>query len=150
MLETFTAGARRVLDRARSRAMRRGAATIEMLDLLAALADEAESRAAELLAEHGLPPDRLLEALGLARTESDAGEEAREESGPELDALPEAPSLRAALGEAALKARALDRSRAVGTEHLLDALLESDRELAGRLERSGLDLAALQGRLQEG
>ena len=48
----------------------RGAAAVEPTDLLAALVDEAESRAAELLAEFGLDPARVWAALG---TEAQVG-----------------------------------------------------------------------------
>jgi ATP-dependent Clp protease ATP-binding subunit ClpA len=59
MFESFTAGAERALKRADQLARRRGAIGVEPLDLLAALAAESESRATELLAECGVPRDRL-------------------------------------------------------------------------------------------
>ena len=62
MREAFTAGAQRVIDRAHEVARRRGVGAVEPVDLLAALADETESRAAALLAEHGLSPADLLAA----------------------------------------------------------------------------------------
>src|SRR4051812_20924185 len=66
MQEALTPGAQRALDRAQVRARLRGAASVEPADLLAAFADEAESRASELLTEFGLEPKRLLSALGAA------------------------------------------------------------------------------------
>ncbi|MCU1363633.1 MAG: thiamine-phosphate pyrophosphorylase, partial [Acidimicrobiaceae bacterium] len=64
MREWYTAGARRALDRAKARARWRGATVVEPIDLLAALVDEAESRAAEVLAEFGLDAARAPAALG--------------------------------------------------------------------------------------
>ena len=51
------------LRRADRLARRRGAATVEPLDLLASLAAESESRAAVLLAEFGVETDRLWAAF---------------------------------------------------------------------------------------
>ena len=59
MFESYTASAERTLIRADRLARRRGAGAIEPLDLLAALAAEPESRAAELLLEFGVEPGRL-------------------------------------------------------------------------------------------
>ncbi|CAN5915899.1 hypothetical protein BH23PLA1_BH23PLA1_42160 [soil metagenome] len=137
MLETMTAGALRVLDRALLRAQRRGSGAVEPIDLLAALADESESRAAELLAEHGLEADRVHAVIGVVEDLPEAGHD------EPLEALPPSAELRNTLGEATLKARALDRSRTVGTEHLLAALIDSARPLADLLEQAGLQTAAL-------
>ena len=49
---------------AHARARRRGGAAVEPTDLLAALVDESESRAATLLAEFGLDPGRVWERSG--------------------------------------------------------------------------------------
>ena len=59
MFESFTASAERALKRAELLAKRRDARSVEPLDLLAALAAESESRAAELLVEFGVEMDRL-------------------------------------------------------------------------------------------
>ena len=64
MFESFTAGAERALGRADALAQRRGATLVEPVDLLAALSLEAESRAAELLAEFGVSAGWLRDALG--------------------------------------------------------------------------------------
>jgi hypothetical protein len=50
MSETFTAGARRVLDRAQMRAWQRGPGAVEPIDLLLALLHEEKSRAATVTA----------------------------------------------------------------------------------------------------
>src|SRR5690242_548939 len=120
MLEIFTAAALRALDRAQARAGARGAAQVEPADLLAALADEEESRAAALLAEHGLAPGGLLHALGMVDL-SEAMEAGERAGAP----LPQSVSLRAVLGDASLQARAVGRGEAVGTEHLLKSLLRA-------------------------
>ena len=65
MFESFTAGALRAMRRAEARARARSGASVDLIDLAAALADESESRASALLAAHGLAPERLLEGLGL-------------------------------------------------------------------------------------
>ncbi|HWE40261.1 MAG TPA: thiamine phosphate synthase [Isosphaeraceae bacterium] len=137
MRESFTAGATRALARAGWRAKGRGAARIEPTDLLAALADEAESRAATILAGHGVEPAGLIEALGLAAIDPDEPEPAED-----TDPLPQSPDLRVVVGEAALAARAYDRGRAVGTEHLLVALL-GPGPLADLVAGLGLDPAAV-------
>ena len=54
MLESFTAGAQRALDRAEVRSRLRGGSAVEAMDLLASLVDEEESRASEFLAEAGI------------------------------------------------------------------------------------------------
>ena len=141
MIESFTAGALRALERAGVRALRRGATAVEPADLLAALADEPESRAAELLAEFGLDPLRVGHALGLAAS---SGEEPE---GPEAGPPPRSLALRAVLGDAAMQARALDRGQSVGTEHLLAGLVVAPGPVADLLAGAGLERAALAERL---
>jgi thiamine-phosphate pyrophosphorylase len=143
MRESFTAGAQRALDRAQARARQRGAAAVEPTDLLAALVDEAESRAAELLAGFGLEPARVWEALG---TESLALSD-DELAALAAEGLPSSEAVRSALSDAALQARALDRGRPVGTEHLLAGLLAAPGPAAEVLAAAGLEPAALAGRL---
>jgi thiamine-phosphate pyrophosphorylase len=145
MLESFTAGAKRALDRAQARAQRRGVIAVEPVDLLAALMDEEESRASELLLEMGLEAAHVWDVLGttpLGLTEA------------ELEAfrrspLPNSSSLRAALNDAAIQARAFDRAREIGTEHLLNALVSSDGAVADALEGAGVRPQALIDRLTE-
>ena len=141
MLESYTAGALRAVDQAQARARQRGAGAVEAADLLAALADEAESRAATLLAEFGLEAEAVWAALGVSARVSPPA--------PGDPPLPHAPDYRAALADAELQARAVDRSRAVGTEHLLAGLIGPPGPLAERLASAGLALDALRARLRE-
>ena len=142
MIESFTAGALRALERAGARALRRGATAVEPADLLAALADEPESRAAELLAEFGLDPLRVGHALGLAACVRGGARGARGRGHP-----PRSVALRAVLGDAAMQARALDRGQSVGTEHLLAGLVAAAGPVADLLAGAGLEPAALAERL---
>jgi thiamine-phosphate pyrophosphorylase len=139
MSDLYTAGARRALDRAARRARRRGGDHVEPADLLAALADEAESRAAELLARAGLDPDRLFAALGVAALPED-------EANAGAD-TPPAPShardLHAVLSEATRQAHAVDRNRPVATEHLLGGLLATPGAAADLLAGAGLEPDAI-------
>ena len=138
MFESFTAGALRALRRAEARARARSASSVDLADLAAALADESESRAANLLSSFGLAPERLLEALGFAVDPPPDDEDGA------TDPVPMSTEYRAALGHASTRARALDRSQSVGTEHLLEGLLAAEgRMLAGRLAEAGLSVDAL-------
>jgi len=137
MLESFTEGASRALERAQLRARQRGATCVEPTDLLAALVDESESRAAELLAAHGLEPAGLLEALGLSDTIVEAV------PAPDELPLPHSHSLRNSLTDATVQAKALDRGRLVGTEHLLGGLLSAPGPVANLLAGAGLEVEAL-------
>jgi thiamine-phosphate pyrophosphorylase len=137
MLESFTAGAQRAIDRAEARARLRKAQVVESSDLLAALVDEEESRAVEILAEYGISAERVWEALGtsaLPRTLDDT------RTG---EPLTQAPSFRASLVEAAIHARSLDRTRSVGTEHLLAGVLEESEDMFILLEHAGITLGPL-------
>jgi thiamine-phosphate pyrophosphorylase len=142
MMEPFTAGAQRAFERAQARARRRGAPLVEPVDLLAALTDEPESRASELLAEYGLEPDAALDALGQAPWLD-------EQEAIERTELPASAELRVALGEACQRARALDRGRGLSTEHLLISLLETRSPFAQRLAHAGLRLSDLLASLDE-
>ena len=143
MFESFTAGALRALRRAEARARARSAESVELADLAAALADESESRASELLAEFGLAPERLLGALGM-----------EVEPPPDDEESPDAPmpmssDTRMALGDASTRARALNRNQEVGTEHLLAGLLGSKGPMARLLGEAGLAVEALLEELAE-
>ncbi len=105
MFESFTAGAERALTRAEAVAGRRGATMVEPLDLLAALALEAESRAAELLAEFGVSTARLREAMDARAWDDGRGPRSSEAAEP----IPRSAALRLVLSEAMSQARALDR-----------------------------------------
>jgi thiamine-phosphate pyrophosphorylase len=144
MLESLTAGALRALERAQARARRRGAGSVEPADLLAALVDEEESRAAALLAELGLDPPRVWQALGTTGLGLTGEELSASAAGP---ALPQSADLRTALSDATLQARALDRGRPVGTEHLLAGLLAAPGPAAEVLAAAGLALEDIVGRL---
>ncbi|WZO96023.1 thiamine phosphate synthase [Isosphaeraceae bacterium EP7] len=132
MTEGFTAGADRALRRAGARASRRGNGLVTPADLLAALADEEESRAVSWLSEAGIAPTQLLDLLGV---EGEPGSDAPEEE----SALPHALDLRAVLSDATSRARQLDRTVQVGTEHLLVAILASVPELSRQIEGLGVD-----------
>ena len=101
---------------------------------LAALADEPESRAATLLAEFGLDPPAVLATLGVSDVVI---------AEANIPPLPVSSDCRAVVADAELQARALDRARAVGTEHLLAALLGTPGPLVELLAASGLALEAL-------
>src|SRR6516165_10353468 len=99
MYDALTPGAQRAFQRAEARAYARGAAAVEPLDLLAALVDEAENRAAELLASFGLPQDRILHALGHATglepgSESDRGGDPFHQTDEAHAPLPHSPEFR--------------------------------------------------------
>lgn len=143
MSESYTEGARRALERAELRARRRGGELVEPKDLLAGLVDEEESRATELLAEIGLDRRSIWEALGTS--EVMVSEEEMAMMGD--DRLPASQALRSSLNEAAMQARRFDRGRAVGTEHLLAALLTGPGPAAEVLSGAGMEVAALAERL---
>jgi thiamine-phosphate pyrophosphorylase len=146
MLESsITAGALRALERAQVRARLRRALAVEPIDLLAALADESESRAATILAEHGLDADRLRAALGTATLE----EEAAGDPGPSLTPLPQSAAFRSALNDAAIQARAIGRARPVATEHLLAGLLAAPGPAAELLASAGLEIDLVLASLTE-
>lgn len=138
MLETFTPGAQRAVERAEARARRRGADRVEPIDLLGALLEEPESRAALLLAEHGVEPETFREQLDQAGEEV-AAEPAEE--GPET--VTHSAEVRLALVGATDQARSIDRGREVGTEHLLFALVATPNPVSVRLEEAGLRREAL-------
>jgi thiamine-phosphate pyrophosphorylase len=140
MFDSFTAGALRALRRAEARARARSGGAVELADLAAALADESESRASELLAEFGLAPARLLEALGL---EIDAPSDEGGDVAGQPSTVPMSTETRAALGDASTRAKAFDRNQAVGTEHLLAGLLAAEGAIVRQLEEAGLAVAGL-------
>ncbi len=142
MEETLTPGARRALDRAVARASARGADAVEPADLIAALVDEPESRASELVVAFGLTPVAVRDALGVPPLE--AAEEARfEPTDASPLAAPRSRALRAALGEAAVRARVEGRKASVGTEHLLAGLLVEAGDVLAPLQDAGLNLDGL-------
>ncbi len=142
MFESYTAGAERALTRAEAVAGRRGATMVEPLDLLAALALEVESRAAELLTEFGVSTGRLREAM-----DSRAWDDPDEAEAEVPEPIPRSAALRLVLSEAMSQAKALDRTREVGTEHLLAGLMAASELVAELLRSAGLELQPLRDRL---
>ncbi len=137
MLESLTPGARRALERAADRARRQGSMAVEPIDLLAALADEAESRAADLMRRFGLEPNRLFEMLGTTPwRESDSTSSAVEQAGV-MNPV-HSSELRSVLGDASIQARSGDRNQAIGTEHLLGGLLSTPGPASEILNEAGL------------
>jgi thiamine-phosphate pyrophosphorylase len=138
------------MKRADRVARQRSATVIEPLDLLTALAAEAESRAVLLLKEFGIETERLTGRLGSEDVTSLEREipEAGIASCPDPEEpLPLSEALRLVLNEAVTLARALDRTREVGTEHLLAGLLAASGPAANLLEKAGLELSAVRERL---
>ncbi len=143
MFESFTAGALRAIERAEARARHRQSRAIEPADLVAAMLDEPESRAATLLGEFGLDAALLLETLGQPGSISiDEDDEA------DLVHVAQSTELRSVLSEATSLARAYDRTRSVGTEHLVAGLV-TVQAWADRLAAAGVDVARLSERLNE-
>jgi thiamine-phosphate pyrophosphorylase len=156
MHDALTSGAQRALDRAHARAKARGAGAVEPVDLLAALADEAESRAAELLERFGVSPVRVLAALGLGtlefpgEPEAGMGQNEAGSAGASSASMGQSPAFRAVLGSAIVHARAVDRGGHVSTEHLLAGLVAEAIPALERLVAAGLDLERLRSQLTEG
>lgn len=141
MEETLTPGALRAMDRAAARALARGAEAIEPADLIAALVDEVESRAAELVAEFGLEPVGVREALGVLPL--DAAESAPYAPAEPAPGAPRSRSIRTVLREAGFRARVDGRKADVGTEHLLAGLVVEAADALAPLRDAGLDLDGL-------
>jgi thiamine-phosphate pyrophosphorylase len=151
MHESFTPGALRALRRAECRAEARQGIQVEPIDLIAALLDEPESRAAMLLGEFGLDSDRLSKALGIAVPP--AGVEALDELDVEPSLL-RSKAFRDIVNDAAHRAKSWNRAQAVGTEHLLACLIVEQPLGARRaeleaLEDAGLDVAGLRAHLAQ-
>lgn len=156
MYNALTPGAQRALERAERRAEARGGNAVEPMDLLAALVDEAESRAAQLLAQFGLDAARILAALGLdvaagsasaleqePRGDLETGPIAAEGSPPPL---PHSAEVRSLVLDAGLMARGRERGQ-IGTEHLLASLLAESSLAVPRLLAAGLELESLRSHL---
>ncbi len=113
------------MHRARMRAAHREAEAIGPEDLLAGLVDEPESQAARLLRDHGVERDAIYELLGI---EPQANSDDSDEEDPDWLAfstsLIASFDLRSVVTEAGIRARSLERGRGIGTEHLLQALLD--------------------------
>jgi thiamine-phosphate pyrophosphorylase len=146
MFDSFTAGALRALRRAEARARARSGGAVELADLAAALADESESRASELLAEFGLAPAQLLEALGL---EVDPPSDEGADKAGQASTVPMSTETRAALGDASVRAKAFDRGQEVGTEHILAGLLAAEGAIVRQLAAAGLAVEGLLEALED-
>ena len=155
MYDAFTPGAQRALNRAESLARARGGSTVEPMDLLAALAAEEESRAAELMIQFGLQPARVLEALGLEAvdtifdlTKQFRADESELVAGRQAS-IAQSAALRGVLAEANMQARAVERGSEIGTEHLLAAVIAESSSAADRLVAADLELDPLRSFLAE-
>lgn len=150
MHESMTAGAARAVQAAAALAANRGSGLVEPLDLLAALLHESESRAAVLLHSLGFDQAKLPPAVAAIFRISEAKEPADRAAAPPSAALEtqHADELKAVLREATGAARAFDRSRVVGTEHLLGSLVALGFAVEP-LAAAGVDLEGLRGALDE-
>ncbi len=141
MQGSFTASAERVMIRAGNLAESRGGRAVDSLDLLLALMLETESRAVQNLRESGFDEQAVVDQIQLDQGLDDQATALDREL--EGEPLPHSPELRAVLSDAAVHARGLDRTREVGTEHLLAGLISSSPTAAaalspGKPERLGL------------
>ena len=138
MLDDFTEGVLRALGRAEARAVHAASPRIEPIHLLAALADEDESRASSLLTGHGLTPGALLAAIGSRSLPAEDQTEVRTNRPPGRSG-----ETRNILREAVSRARLANRTASAGTEHVLLALLVAIPPLADLLGDAGLRVAEL-------
>ena len=137
MSEAYTEGVLRVLDRARDRARIAGHPVVDSQHILASLADEEESRAAELLRHHGFPPSEWLRLLGEPPLDD------RAFTSLTTDSLPLGAEARAILQDATALARSSDRSRQAATEHLLGAILQMSLPALTPLLAAGLPVESI-------
>jgi thiamine-phosphate pyrophosphorylase len=154
MYDALTPGAQRAVERAETRAHLRGADAVEPLDLLAALVDEAENRAAELLVSFGLGPDQILQALGFSigsglASAPESGVHFRACADEPTPSLPHSRAFRSVILDARMYATALARRGDIGTEHLLAGLLAESSPAAMRLVTAGINLEPIRAHLCE-
>jgi thiamine-phosphate pyrophosphorylase len=135
MFESFTPGVLRLLERAQTSARRNGQASVEPIDLFSSLAEDEESRAAELLRRNGLTPQEALRILRPVVLFS--------EIEPSSEPVQLHVDSRLILQDALNRARSLDRSQLASTEHLLVALLEAGSPYVAALKEAGLALEPL-------
>lgn len=134
MLESLTAGAARAIEAAEERARHRGSPFVEIEDLLAALVEDGESRAALLMLEYGLDREAFSHSMAL-------GEGVQ--CGEPGERPPHSYALRAVLLAAYERTRLMGRMGEVGTERLLEALLSAGGPLAERVEGFGLRVSGV-------
>ena len=107
------------------------------------------------MAQFGLDPARVLNALGMEPEQSSLGSVLEtlpakpDEVAEVIMPLPHSAALRAVLLDAAMQAKALDRGLHVGTEHLLAGLMAESSSAAQRLLADGLELEGLRSHLSE-
>ncbi|WP_169978833.1 thiamine phosphate synthase [Tautonia rosea] len=147
MWESFTAGAQRVLQRAEQVARLRRSESVEPIDLLVALIEETESRAAVMITEFGISLEQLRTVAEPLDAQAVEDERATWEGVEDAVGLPHSHAMRLTLTEATLRARSLDRSQAIGTEHLLVGLLGSNDPVAAHLIEAGLQVDVLMERI---
>jgi thiamine-phosphate pyrophosphorylase len=135
MIPDLTPAVGRALEAAQRHARGRGSAAVEPVDLLHALLEEEEGRAAVLLGDAGLDP---------AYRQSMAAPPA---AGPGTPALELHTDAWAALEHARGLAVELSGERTVASEALLLGLLRTDEGLRRRLEAHGLRLDRLEAAL---
>jgi thiamine-phosphate pyrophosphorylase len=140
MHEYLSPSAHRALQAASLRAARAGCARIEPVHVLLAVAEQEESRGAQLLAAHGLQALSLEAALCRVETAE-----------PELSepSIPPSESVRRILSN--LRGRTLGRGadNPAGTDLLLLELLTCIPDLHELLGRHGADIAAITQELRE-
>ena len=137
MSEAYTEGVLRVLDRACIRARIAGQPVVDPAHILASLADEEESRAAELLRRHGMATAEWLRLLGEAPLDD------RALAASTTDSVPLGVEARAILQDATALARTSDRSRQVATEHLLGAILQAGSAALTPVLAAGLSVESI-------
>ena len=107
------------------------------------------------MAQFGLDPARVLNALGMEPEQSSLGSVLEtlpakpDEVAEVIMPLPHSAALRAVLLDATMQAKALDRGLHVGTEHLLAGLMAESSSAAQRLLADGLELEGLRSHLSE-
>lgn len=131
--DQLSPAALRALERAKAFARVRGAQFTELLDLLAGLLFDAESKASLVLTERGGDVNKLRSLLNIP---ADPGEHPGDE-------FPLSPGVREVIGQAKEYILAVNRYEQVGSEELLTALLELGEELHDAFEQSGIDQKAI-------
>ena len=145
MEQFLTEGAQRALTSATQLAGNCAADKVEPLHLLWALW-LAESRAAEMMADHELTAEKLdsLCPLTAAGTKPNLPVQHAEET-----AIPQSSRTRSVIFEAQRKAAVLGRHAEVGSEHLLWGLATVDSPVAAILRQHGLDSETISNRVSE-
>ena len=156
MYDAYTPGAQRALDRAQILRPGTAGSSVEPVDLLAALADEAEGRAAELMARFGLDPARVLNALGMESRAIKPRSRPRDAAGrspmnppSSSTPLPHSAALRAVLLDATSQAKAIDRGVMLVPSTCWRVCWRSRPPRPSCLLAAGLELEGLRSHLAE-